>query len=100
MEVRTDGRNVTEELLGEAGELVVRTPEHAAPAVPAEPPVGYYGLSPIKAPPWKAWVPAYLYVGGVAGGAAVLAGVTALPPALAPLSLRSRRLAAVAVPLG
>jgi len=33
---------------------------------------GYYGLPVLKAPPWKTEVPAYLFVGGAAGAAAVM----------------------------
>jgi hypothetical protein len=33
---------------------------------------GYYGLPVLKAPPWKTEVPAYLFVGGAAGAAAVI----------------------------
>ena len=33
---------------------------------------GYYGLPALKAPPWTAEVPAYLFVGGAAGAAAVI----------------------------
>jgi formate-dependent nitrite reductase membrane component NrfD len=33
---------------------------------------GYYGLPALKAPPWKAEIPAYLFVGGAAGATAVI----------------------------
>jgi formate-dependent nitrite reductase membrane component NrfD len=110
--ITTDGRNVDlrlGELLGEGAQQLVRRPEHGAPLTPrheveaeaeAEVVPTYYGLSPIKAPPWKAWVPLYLYVGGVAGGAAVLGGASALSPSLRGLSRRSRWLAAGAIPVG
>jgi formate-dependent nitrite reductase membrane component NrfD len=33
---------------------------------------GYYGLPALKAPPWRAEIPAYLFAGGAAGAAAVI----------------------------
>src|SRR5690242_16189647 len=38
----------------------------------ASPEHGYYGLPALKAPPWTVEVPAYLFVGGAAGAAAVI----------------------------
>ena len=39
----------------------------------------YYGLPALKEPVWRAWIPAYFYVGGLAGAAAVLLANTAVP---------------------
>lgn len=33
----------------------------------------YYGRPVVKAPPWKHEVPAYLFLGGVAGGSGLIA---------------------------
>jgi formate-dependent nitrite reductase membrane component NrfD len=60
----------------------------------------YYGLPALKPPPWKGYVPAYLYVGGLAGASAVLAGVAPRDPALRAMRQRARWVAAVGVPLG
>ena len=51
---------------------VVETPEGASTT--------YYELPAIKVPPWKAYIPLYLFVGGTAGGslafgAAVVVGL-------------------------
>ena len=40
--------------------------------------VGYYDLPVIKAAPWKGYIPAYFYAGGVAGASAVLHGAIVL----------------------
>ena len=39
----------------------------------------YYDLPVVKAPPWKWYVPAYFYAGGVAGAASVLHAFSDLP---------------------
>lgn len=88
---RTEGLEPPEPLV--SGENLV--PDETPAPTPT-----YYGLPVVKAPKWKAYVPIYLYVGGVAGGAAVLAGVSRFSPALEELSLRSRKLTAIGVPLG
>lgn len=44
----------------------------SAPFLQASPEHGYYGLPALKAPPWTVEVPAYLFVGGAAGAAAVI----------------------------
>ena len=36
---------------------------------------GYYGVPVLKQPPWTWEIPAYLFVGGAAGAAAVIAGI-------------------------
>ncbi len=38
----------------------------------------YYGLPALKEPVWRAWIPAYFYVGGLAGAAAVLSAAAQL----------------------
>lgn len=43
--------------------------------------MSYYDLPVIKAAPWKWYVPAYFYAGGVAGAASVLHAATKLPAA-------------------
>lgn len=57
---------------------------------------GYYGLPALKAPPWTAEVPAYLFAGGAAGAAAVIGCAAALlAPADRQLIRDARWLAAV-----
>ncbi|WP_243374889.1 NrfD/PsrC family molybdoenzyme membrane anchor subunit [Geotalea sp. SG265] len=48
---------------------------HQVPSVTAEPHPDYYRLPLLKEPVWIWSVPAYFYLGGVAGGSAVLAAV-------------------------
>ncbi len=55
---------------------------------------GYYGLPVLKAAPWKWEIPAYLFTGGAAGAAAVIAGVGALCRGDEALVRDARRLAA------
>ena len=83
-----DGRNVDPEvgrLMGEGAQQHVRGiaephgPEIAS-AVPTDT-AGegtYYGLPLLKEPVWKWYIPAYFYVGGVAGAAAVLGAAAQL----------------------
>jgi formate-dependent nitrite reductase membrane component NrfD len=55
--------------------------DHPAPVsteAVTEPGPGYYDLPVIKAAPWKGFIPAYFYAGGVAGAAAVLHGALLL----------------------
>jgi formate-dependent nitrite reductase membrane component NrfD len=66
---RSNGRSNGRETTGGNGQRSM-----AAPA-PRES-SSYYELPVIKEPAWTWEVPAYFYVGGVAGGAAVLAAVT------------------------
>lgn len=78
-----DGRNLDPELapaIGEAAQIEVETPGAAwplppevTPATTPPPAETYYELPVIKPAPWKWFVPAYFYAGGVAGAAAVLA---------------------------
>jgi Polysulphide reductase, NrfD len=49
-----------------------------APFLQASAEQGYYGLPALKGPPWTAEVPAYLFVGGAAGAAAVIGSVAGL----------------------
>ncbi len=66
----TDHRaEAAEQHVDQVGEAAAHVPEHRDEAAP-----GYYDLPVIKAPPWKWYVAAYLYAGGVAGASAVLAG--------------------------
>lgn len=44
----------------------------SAPFLQASAENGYYGLPLLKAPPWRSEIPAYLFVGGAAGAAAVI----------------------------
>lgn len=90
---RTDGRNVNPEigtLSGEgAQQLVDRfTREHPSPTVVRELPSHfpnqasptYYDQPMLKAPVWLWMIPAYLYVGGVAGATSVLGAAVSLRP--------------------
>lgn len=79
--MRTDGRNIDLTLgilSGEGshqratGELEHPTPE------PQNDPHSYYGLPMLKAPVWKASIPLYFYVGGLAGASAALSGALQL----------------------
>lgn len=65
---------------------------------PAEP-RSYYGRPILKAPPWKAWVPAYLFAGGLSAGSALLALGGRLT-GRSRLAQRSRLTAAGAIGLG
>lgn len=56
---------------------------------------GYYGLPLLKPPQWKWEVPAYLFTGGLAGAAAVIAGVGELCQADRQLVRDARWLAAL-----
>jgi len=49
-----------------------------APFLQASAEHGYYGLPVLKGPPWTPEVPAYLFVGGAAGAAAVIGSVAGL----------------------
>jgi len=56
----------------------------------------YYDLPALKKPVWKPYIPAYFYVGGVAGACAALAAAAQLfgGPRLRPLVCRARWIAA------
>jgi formate-dependent nitrite reductase membrane component NrfD len=82
----SDGRNVDPDvgtLLGEGAQQRVRT-THAPPASPAEalPPEEregtYHGLGMVKAPVWRWEIPAYFFVGGLAGACGVLGAAARL----------------------
>ena len=89
-----DGRNIMPQrgrLGGEASQMKVERPDQAWPLPSARPelPVDrvapivgrtrtYYDLPVVKAPPWKWYIPAYLYVGGVAGAIAAISTGTSL----------------------
>ena len=78
-----DGRNLDRRIADEHGEgatISVRKPDEAWP-LHTEPATGtdrattdtYYDLPVVKAAPWKWYVPAYFYAGGLGGAAATLA---------------------------
>lgn len=89
-----DGRNIGAalgRLSAEASVMEVSTPDEAWPLssakrrLPVERPAQaqgvletYYDLPVIKAPPWKWYIPAYFYVGGVAGAMAIISSATTL----------------------
>ena len=100
-----DGRNVDPRLgtlSGEAAEQVSLSSRHDVPLLaqsfpyrPNQPAVsspGYYGLPMLKQPTWIWSIPAYFYVGGVAGiGAALGAAAQIIAPRSMPfLIVRSR----------
>ncbi len=59
------------------GVRAVGAPFPVGPAMPdASPESGYYGLPLLKQPAWIWTVPVYLFVGGAAGGSAVIAAVS------------------------
>lgn len=76
-----DGRNLDLRIAEERGEgatIEIRTPDEAWP-VPSDAETTastidtYYDLPVVKAAPWRWYVPAYFYAGGLAGAAATLA---------------------------
>lgn len=83
-----DGRNVDPEvgrLVGEGAQQRVRRPAEArlpetAAALPTDAAREgtYYDLPLLKEPVWKWYIPAYFYVGGVAGAAAALGAAAQL----------------------
>ena len=102
MTITEDGRNIDREvatLRGEASGMQARHPSKARSLGPStladiEQPAGasttYYEQPVLKAPVWKAFIPAYFWVGGIAGGcmaigaAAQLAGDKRLRSVVAP----------------
>lgn len=62
----------------------------------ATPETGYYGLPILKKPQWKKEIPLYLFCGGAAGAAAILASVGQLTGADEGLIRDGRYLAAIA----
>ncbi|HET9625586.1 MAG TPA: NrfD/PsrC family molybdoenzyme membrane anchor subunit [Kofleriaceae bacterium] len=86
-----DGRHIDRalgDLHGEAAGIDVRDPDTAWPIAPGiTPAIGaptdaapttYYDLPVVKIAPWKAYIPTYFAIGGLAGAAASLAGVLEL----------------------
>ena len=71
-----DGRNIDPDigtLQGEGAEQRVRTvdaPPHGSYPAAADTEGTYYGVPTLKEPVWKWYIPAYFYVGGVAGASA------------------------------
>src|SRR5690242_9011167 len=70
-------------------------PKSFSAAPDPSPSTGYYGLPVVKEPQWKWEVPAYLFTGGAAGAAAVIAGAGSLCGANPCLVRDARRLAAI-----
>jgi formate-dependent nitrite reductase membrane component NrfD len=77
-----DGRNLDRRIADEHGEgatIDVRKPDDAWP-VPTEPSLvasdTYYDLPVVKEAPWKWYIPAYFYLGGLGGAAATLIPMT------------------------
>src|SRR3954469_7053163 len=106
--VFSDGRNIDESvgiLAGEGAQQEVKeregkgarpVPEPSERAESTADPDSYYGLPLLKEPVWKWPVPAYFYVGGVAGGCAALGAAAGRlgGPSLRPLCERTRVIAA------
>src|SRR5438270_5418458 len=104
----SDGRNIDESLgilAGEGAQQEVKdrdgkgarpVPEPSERAESTADPDSYYGLPLLKEPVWKWPVPAYCYVGGVAGGCAALgaAATRSGDASLRPLCERTRVIAA------
>lgn len=100
--VTVDGRNIDRELgrlMGEAAHLKSKRPDAAAALgnetlanITSAPQATttYYEQPVLKKPVWKAWIPAYFFVGGLAGGAAALGAAAQL--------VGGKRLAAMVVP--
>jgi formate-dependent nitrite reductase membrane component NrfD len=101
-EPKSDGRHLDRrraKLEGEAADQRIDRPaegwpveqeeERALLTRPLDSPT-YYDLAPVKAPPWKWYIPAYLYVGGVTGAVSALGACTQWRSSLAPLTGRAR----------
>lgn len=79
-----DGRNLDRRIADEHGEgatIDVRKPDVAWPVPPQATPATvpsetYYDLPVVKEAPWKWYVPAYFYAGGLGGAAATLIPMT------------------------
>jgi hypothetical protein len=75
-----DGRNLDVRIADEQGEGATIAVEQIAAHLPVEPAQQvtdtYYDLPVIKAAPWKWYVPAYFYLGGLGGAAATLIPMT------------------------
>ena len=73
-----DGRNLDRRIAdehGEAATLEIDTPADQSPLATEPAPMSdtYYDLPVVKAAPWRWYVPAYFYAGGLGGAAATLA---------------------------
>jgi hypothetical protein len=74
-----------EQLRKAAMERPIEAPDWRPAGSPLPSPSGYYGLPLLKPPVWTWEVPAYFFVGGAAGAAAVIGAVanaTGAPPSL------------------
>jgi formate-dependent nitrite reductase membrane component NrfD len=93
LDAPSDGRHIDADLgtlAGEGAQQRVSTPAlaHPAPQVVAKTPAdaiedpeegpSYYGLPVLKEPVWQWYIPAYFYVGGVAGASAALGAAAQL----------------------
>lgn len=110
-----DGRHIDGAigaLGGEASQQRVKRPDEAHPlkeadrSLPIERPSfdetteTYYEMPVVKAPPWVWYIPAYFYVGGVAGASAALGAALQLRGEERELVERSRWLSLVSISLG
>lgn len=108
-----DGRDIDPRmgtLAGEASHMDVRTPAEAHPLHGASAhPAGaagheasYYGLPALKPPVWKAYIPAYFFLGGAAGAAAAVGAAAQLAggPSMRGLVAKSRLVAAFGTAAG
>jgi formate-dependent nitrite reductase membrane component NrfD len=105
MKAQRDGRDIDPAVGVLRGEGALQRVKHLGPEHPTPRPDrlhdstseadAYYGLPALKEPVWKAWIPAYFYVGGLAGAAAVLSAAAQLggDPRLRGLVRRGRLLA-------
>ncbi|HEY0254629.1 MAG TPA: NrfD/PsrC family molybdoenzyme membrane anchor subunit [Kofleriaceae bacterium] len=73
-------RDMDPALTDHQAEAAEQHAEHPAPQVPphSDAGPGYYDLPVVKAPPWKWYIAAYFYSGGLAGASAVLHGAVKL----------------------
>ena len=88
-ETRLEEIRRTAELRGQAESTSLKAEARASAQT------GYYGVPLLKPPPWKWEIPAYFFVGGMAGAAAVIAGAGSLAGADERLVRDARRLAAL-----
>jgi formate-dependent nitrite reductase membrane component NrfD len=105
MKEQRDGRDIDPAVGVLRGEGALQRVKHVAPEHPTPGPdrladstseAGtYYGLPALKEPVWKASIPAYFYVGGLAGAVAVLSAAAQLKgdPRLRGMVRRGRLLA-------
>ena len=93
--VKVKSRASEERLLEIRSQAASASLQAVTPGVPKAPEAGYYGLPVLKEPQWSWEVPAYLFTGGAAGAAALIAGAAGIGGTNPRLLRDARRLATV-----